>query len=446
MKNAGLISLLSIPVAVLVCVVLSCFMDTSGFAAIGAGVLFAVLVFVAGMLSLYFGICAIRSRKDRNQGTVGVIFGLLVVGAAISIVLYCYIDSYIEDKHIAAARAAEEKAEKAAYDASPDIESSDITTLLESPLLNVKIDDIATLPGKKILVYSRISGGRSGSKLSVFSMDGTPDATFIRQKAECGKISGDGLLTAPNGNILLAADCMHYNYDSESRWTNDDPAILRNRYGKCIGRIEDSGDVETVRFGRDSKLYGLEWEQTGDGEINRFRINLVEIPFDGRKIIRKTSLAQSVSSRMQIDDYAHKINLKSLFFWPNGDIGLITYSSQVLRIDSSGKRLLSSFKTCPVSFRGPNRFIGFFSDSSLILSCRDDPGNISQYRNGKRVASFSKTMDKLRERMDIQAATVVSTGDLVIAGSPSDKNKIIQFVIIDSAGNVRKGFSLGNDK
>lgn len=239
---------------------------------------------------------------------------------------------------------------------------------------------------------------------------------------------------------------MHYNYDSESRWTKDDPAILRNRYGKCIGRIEDSGDVETVRFGRDSKLYGLEWEQTGDGEINRFRINLVEIPFDGRNIIRKTSLAQSVSSRMQIDDYAHKINLKSLFFWPNGDIGLITYSSQVLRIDSSGKRLLSSFKTCPVSFRGPNRFIGILSDSSLILSCRDDPGNISQYRNGKRVAAFSKTMDKLRERMDIQAATVVSTGDLVIAGSPSDKKKIIQFVIIDSEGNVIKGFSLGNDK
>ena len=100
MKNAGLISLLSIPVAMLVCVVLSFFMDTSGFAAIGAGVLFAVIVFVAGMLSLYFGICAIRSRKDRNQGTVGVIFGLLVVGAAISIVLYCYIDSYIEPESV----------------------------------------------------------------------------------------------------------------------------------------------------------------------------------------------------------------------------------------------------------------------------------------------------------------------------------------------------------
>jgi hypothetical protein len=110
--KAGLMSLLSIPVAVLVCVVLSFFMDTSGFAAIGAAFIFTVLVFVAGMLSLFFGICAIRSRKDRNQGTVGVIFGLLVVGAAISIVLYYYIDSYIEDKHIAAARAAEERAEK----------------------------------------------------------------------------------------------------------------------------------------------------------------------------------------------------------------------------------------------------------------------------------------------------------------------------------------------
>ncbi|GEM_PF-4661830 len=447
MKNAGPISVGSVPVAAIIGLVIIAFMDTSEYyGAIGAAFVFVAGVFIAGILAIIFGILAVRSGTSRDQGKVGIILGLMVVVGGLILVLYVFIYSSLDDRRIDAARAVEEKAAKAAYDASPDIDSNSMATLLESPHLNVEVGELATLPGRKILVLARISGGRSGSKLAVFSMDGTPDPAFNRQRADNEDNLVNGLVTAPDGNILLAADCMHGNDSDIARWTKYHPAILLNRYGKCIGKFEDPGGVEVVRYSKDSRLYGLEWEPTDDCGFNGFRINLVEVLPDCRRIARKLPLAPSVSSRIQMDEYAHEANLKSLFFWPNGDIGLITYSSQVLRINPSGKRLLSLFKTGPDRFRGPDRFIGFLSDGSLILSDRSEPGDIAKFRNGKKVESFSKTLERLRERIEIQAAAVLSTGELVIAGYPAGNGKALQFVIVDSSGKEKKGFVVGKNQ
>jgi hypothetical protein len=425
----------------LVCVVLSCFMDTSGFAAIGAGVLFAVLVFVAGMLSLYFGICAIRSRKDRNQGTVGVIFGLLVVGAAISIVLYCYISSYIEDKHIVAARVAEERAEKAAYDASPDIESNIISTLLQSPHLNVTIYDIAAFPGGKILVHFSISGGRAGSKLLVYSADGKQDTEFAFESKGDPNFYQAKLTTAPNGNFLFVSEEMK-------------DIVLRNRKGKRIsGTIEDSGNVRVVRFNKSGKLFGIEWlptvyryNENDEKAIEKnLAVNLVEMPLNGKAFRCKASLGTALLHQMRDYDL-DLLSPEDLFFWPNGDIGLIVSLSGenfVHRFNPSGTHVLSSFKTGSESFSEPNHFLGFFPDGTLILSDKNRPDSIAQYRKGRKVTSFSKALKILRERMEIQSATVLSTGDLVIAGNPAGNDTALQFVIMDSSGKGKKGFIIG---
>jgi hypothetical protein len=107
---------------------------------------------------------------------------------------------------------------------------------------------------------------------------------------------------------------------------------------------------------------------------------------------------------------------------------------------------LSTFRTGSESYSEPDHFLGFFPDGTLILSEKSQPDNIAQYRRGKKVVSFSKALEKLRERLEIQAATVVSTGDLVIAGNPKGNDKALQFVIMNSAGKQQKGFIIGKVK
>lgn len=92
-KNAGMISVFSVPMAMFICIILMCLMDTSGFAALGAAFLCTAIVFFAGVVGIIFGILEMNTGKSRALGIIGVILGLIVVGGGIGLVLYCYLAS-----------------------------------------------------------------------------------------------------------------------------------------------------------------------------------------------------------------------------------------------------------------------------------------------------------------------------------------------------------------
>ena len=154
--------------------------------------------------------------------------------------------------------AAKEKAEKAAYDASPDIESSSIITLIESPHLQVTIKDIAGFPNGKILVNAQINGGRCGTKLAVFSTDGRLD--HFTSQSEENDYFRDIIIVSPNGDFSLIDEMRDYP-DYSKPWDANEPGILRNKHGKIIAAIKVKDPIKFVNFDHDGKLHGIEWNE-----------------------------------------------------------------------------------------------------------------------------------------------------------------------------------------
>jgi hypothetical protein len=169
----------------------------------------------------------------------------------------------------------------------------------------------------------------------------------------------------------------------------------------------------------------------------------VELTTDGKKPRRLASLLPVLGKALKLDE--QRIQLKDLFFWPNGDLGLNVdcnrendHYSAVIRMESEGKRVKSFFKVDSWL----DHVIGCMPDGSLVL--KDSRGELAQYRNGEKVTSFSEAVKKIGKRIEIQASGMISPDKVAIAGRRLDKKNILEFVIIDPDGKEINTFTLAN--
>lgn len=333
-----------------------------------------------------------------------------------------------------------------AYAATPDLNNNDIFTIARCPYLDVNPRDLVAFPGGGFLLSFEIRGPKAGTKLAAFTSEGKLDSVFNAQTEAFDYLRHD-VVADPEGYFLLLNDVFL------SGWA-DDPALLRDQHGKGLNPFSlNRTQYRTwlcLRFAQDGKLYGVEQNEPGTDLLG---LDLVELSRNGKALHRKMRLLPVLEKS---GGFTRRYFIcKDLFFWPDGDVGLIAFADRdadkgqthpenyVIRIDPEGNRV-KDFFTAGVGV-SLDSFRGFLPDGSVIVGSKSDGrrDKIARFKDGKEVEAFSGIIDGITEWLKIGATGVIGSGEIVIAGKRIDKEGVLEIISIDQNGNQRSRVAFG---